>query len=423
MDDYIKKLKKNEGRRKARAKRVFEKESKPAPKKPKQTAVDIFFDDDNIGVGRDKEADELLKKPGKDNDKPHLYTTGANIIQQADVLKLPEDQKFSYLLVVVDTGTKLMDAVPIRGDLNSTKVKDALKYIWGRPKLTKQEDFSSKKPPTGKIDTKTNIYKHGLKRILEEPVMLQTDGGPEFKKAVDTYLESRNIVHRTGMPYRSRQQAYAEARNGAIAAMLLGRQKQDEVKAKVVSRAWLKWVWKAIAANNKANGQKPIDATQIPEDPSCSGQSCDLIPVGTVVRRMEDAPRDILTGKKEVGKFRKGDLRWEVATRKVAMQIIKPGNPPLYRLTSLPTDKKKRLNMKMVAYTRAQLQVVKQKAQSKTTGQEIWNVERLVGYDKKKKQYLVKWAGFPSSENSYVKAGALIGVSNAEKKAARDAAA
>jgi len=130
-----------------------------------------------------------------------------------------------------------------------------------------------------------------------------------------------------------------------------------------------------------------------------------------------------LTGKKEVGKFRKGDLRWEVATRKVTMQIIKPGNPPLYRLTSLPTDKKKRLNMKMVAYTRAQLQVVKQKAQSKTTGQEIWNVERLVGYDKKKKQYLVKWVGFPSSENSYVKAGALIGVSNAEKKAARDAAA
>lgn len=33
-----------------------------------------------------------------------------------------------------------------------------------------------------------------------------------------------------------------------------------------------------------------------------------------------------------------------VDTRKVAMQIIKPGNPPLYRLTSLPTDKKKRLN-------------------------------------------------------------------------------
>lgn len=425
MDDYIKKLKKNEGRRKARAKRVFEKESNPAPKKPKkgkQTAVDIFFDDDDIGVGRDNEADELLKKPGKDNDKPHIYTTGANIIQQADVLKLPEDQKFSYLLVVVDTGTKLMDAVPIRGDLNSTKVKDALKYIWGRPKLTKQEDFSSKKPPRGKIESKTNIYKHGLKRILEEPVMLQTDGGPEFKKAVDTYLGARNIVHRTGMPYRSRQQAYAEARNGAIAAMLLGRQKQDEVKAKVVSRAWLKWVWKAIVANNKANGQAPINATQIPEDPSCSGQSCDLIPVGTVVRRMEDAPRDILTGKKEVGKFRKGDLRWELDTRKVAMQIIKPGNPPLYRLTSLPTDKKKRLNMKIVAYTRAQLQVVKQKAQSETTGQEIWNVERLLGYDKKKRLYLVKWAGFPSSENSYVKAGALIGVSNADKKAARDAA-
>lgn len=65
---------------------------------------------------------------------------------------------------------------------------------------------------------------------------------------------------------------------------------------------------------------------------------------------------------------------------------------------------------------------VKKKEQSETTGQEIWNVERLVGYDKKKRLYLVKWEGFPSSKNIYVKAGALIGVSNAEKKAARDAA-
>ena len=111
-----------------------------------------------------------------------------------------------------------------------------------------------------------------------------------------------------------------------------------------------------------------------------------------------------------------------VDTRKVAMQIIKPGNPPLYRLTSLPTDKKKRLNMKIVAYTRAQLQVVKKKAQDATPGQEIFNVERLVGYDKRKRMYLVKWVGFPSAENSYVKAGALIGISNADKKAARDAA-
>lgn len=67
--------------------------------------------------------------------------------------------------------------------------------------------------------------------------------------------------------------------------------------------------------------------------------------------------------------------------------------------------------------------MVKQKEQSEATGQEIWNVERLVGYDKKKRMYLVKWEGFPSSKKSYVKAGALIGISNAEKKAARDAAA
>ena len=426
IDEYIETLKKNEGRRKTKAKKIFEKESGPAPtrkkKTGKQTAVDMFFDDDEIGVGRDNETDELLKRPGKDGDKPHIYTTGANIIQQADVLQLPEDQKFSYLVVVVDTGTKLMDAVPVRGNLNSIKVRNALKYMWERPKRPGQEKFSNAKPPKGAVDSKADIYKTGLKRILERPVMLQTDGGPEFKKDVNSYLESHNIVHRTGMPYRSRQQAFAEARNGSMGAMLLGRQKQDEVKAKVVSKAWLKWVWRAVMANNTVHGQNPIDVTDIPEDPNCSGQSCDLIPVGTVVRRIEDAPRDILTGKKQVGKFRKADLRWEGTTRKVAMQILKPGNPPLYRLSSLPTDEKKKLNMKMVAYTRAQLQVVKKKAQGEKTGQEIYTIERVVAYDKKRKKYLVKWKGYASAENSYVAAKDLIGVSDAEKKAARDAA-
>jgi hypothetical protein len=422
IDDYLKKLKKNESRRKTIAKKLFEKaDDAPKPKKKsKQSAVDAFFDD--VG-GAGSKADALLKRPGKDSDKPHLFVTGANVIQQADALKLPEDRKFKYLLVVVDTGTKLMDAVPIRGELNSKKVQDALKYIWSRPKLLKQEAFTAQKPPKGSIDAKTNIFKTGLKRILEQPVMLQTDGGPEFKKDVDTYLKSQLIVHRTGIPYRSRQQAYAEARNGSIAAMLLGRQAQDEVATGVKSTGWLDYTWRAIMANNKVHEQVPISGTDIPEDPQCKGQSCELLPVGTAVHRIEDAPRDVLTGKKQVGKFRKGDLRWETATRTITMQILKPGNPPLYRLSSLPTDKTKKLDMKIVAYTRAQVQVAikKQPAVQTKTGQEIYKVEKIVAYDKKKKKYMVKWENYPSSANSLVSAKDLIGLKD-EMKAARDAA-
>ena len=421
MDDYMKQLKKNESRRKAVAKKVFEDAQPKAKKqKAKPSALDIFFDEQS-GVTLDSKTERALKKPGKDSDKPHLYTTGTNITQQADILMLPTDRGFKNLLVVVDTGTKLMDAVPIMGNLNSDKVTQALKYIYGTAgKTYKGKQPSTNDPPKGTIDKKHGIYRPGLGRILQKPVMLQTDGGPEFKGATDKYLSQNNIVHRTGIPYRSRQQAFVEARNATIAQMLLGRQAQDEIATGETSRLWLDFVWRAIAANNKAKQRQPLTEADIPEEPTCKGQSCELIPVGTTVHRIQDAPRDVLTGKKQVGKFRKGDIRWELRTRKVVQQILKPGNPPLYRLSSLDDDKQKKMNMKVVAYTRAQLQVVSGKPEPKktATGQAKYIVERIVKYDKKTRKYEVKWSGYPSSANTMEPSG-NIGGFDEEKAAAR----
>ena len=79
--------------------------------------------------------------------------------------------------------------------------------------------------------------------------------------------------------------------------------------------------------------------------------------------------------------------------------------------------------MKIVAYTRAQVQVAikKQPAVQTKTGQEIYKVGKIVAYDKKKKKYMVKWENYPSSANSLVSAKDLIGLKD-EMKAARDAA-
>ena len=60
--------------------------------------------------------DNLLKLPKKDNNinTPHHVTDEVNTIQQADLLYLPDDNGFKYLLVVVDLGSRLMDAEALK---------------------------------------------------------------------------------------------------------------------------------------------------------------------------------------------------------------------------------------------------------------------------------------------------------------------
>ena len=73
---------------------------------------------------------------------------------------------------------------------------------------------------------------------------------------------------------------------------------------------------------------------------------------------------------------------------------MKPGNPPLYRLSGLPK----------VAYTKNQLQVVsKDEKAPSTKAQSKFVVERLVEKRKKrgKVEFLVKWRGYPTSANTW----------------------
>ena len=63
---------------------------------------------------------------------------------------------------------------------------------------------------------------------------------------------------------------------------------------------------------------------------------------------ISDQPRDI-TNIKLAGKFRGTDLRWEPEKRTITMVIIRPYQPPLYRVNGVDN----------VAYTRQQLQLIK----------------------------------------------------------------
>ena len=102
--------------------------------------------------------DNLLKLPKKDNNinTPHHVTDEVNIIQQADLLYLPDDNGFKYLLAVVDLGSRLMDAEALK-NRDATTVRNAM----------------------------IKLYK---RKILQEPLVSQVDGGSEFKGPFKTHF-------------------------------------------------------------------------------------------------------------------------------------------------------------------------------------------------------------------------------------------
>lgn len=246
--------------------------------------------------------------------------------------------------------------------------------------------------------------------------MLKVDGGAEFKKSVASYLKERKIVRLQGLPYRSKQQAMVESRNNYFATKILRGQAQVEINSRVVNRDWIKSVWRYIYAWNATHNDPP----PVPEDIKCKGQSCRLLKVGTEVHRALDAPVDPTTGKVISKKARAGDVRWEEKTRYIVQQILKPGNPPMYRLSEKTVDGTTTTpNMKRVAYTQNELQVAKDYNEK---DKKFFNVERIVDYDRKK-GYLIKWKGYSSNQNTWEPAENLPNFDEEMKEARKKKAA
>ena len=83
---------------------------------------DSFFDD-LIGKSNkgNKLVNNLYKIPKKDKglNVPHHQATIPNLIHQADLIFLPNDNGFKYALVVVDIATRKVDAIPLKSKTNT----------------------------------------------------------------------------------------------------------------------------------------------------------------------------------------------------------------------------------------------------------------------------------------------------------------
>lgn len=311
----------------------------------------------------------LYKLPRRDRglNMPHFQPIEKNLIHQADLLMLPDDNGYKYALVVVDNGTRITDAEAIM-----------------------------EKTPNAVLEAFKKIYK---RKILKEPKQIQIDAGSEFKGILSDYFKSKGISIRVAKVGRHRQQALVERKNQTIAKALFKRMAAEELLTEETSKDWVKYLPPLIKALNKKTKKAKVKKV-ISDDPVCEGDTCNVLDQGTRVRVMLDNPIEVTKGNRLYGPFRATDIRWNPKIRIIKEILLKPNMPPMYILDG---DEK-------VAYTKNQLQVVP-KDEIYPSGKLISNIKKVKKFviekivDSKKikgkTHYLIKWAGFPSSQNTW----------------------
>ena len=299
----------------------------------------------------DSKIEALFKKVRKNSIQAKIKTRTPGQIYQADLLFLPEDQGFKYLLVCVDTNNNSVDAEPL-------KQKTAKAIIIG---------FNS-------------IFK---RKYLPEPKFsIETDPGGEFNnKELIKLLNKKNIILRIGASGRSNQQALAEYYNGIIAGILFKKMTVDEIETGENNKIWFEEVPKLIQSLNK---HMKKDKNEIINNNVSDKSRENIIPIGTEVRTALDKPVNIVDNKRIYGKIRATDHKWSLKPAKVEDLSIRPNQPIMYKIEGKDDN----------YYTKNQLQIFDEK--EKLPEARLYNIEKLINKIDKggRKYFTVKWQGY-----------------------------
>ena len=305
----------------------------------------------------------IAKIPPKDKQQAHYPVYDFNIKQQADLLELPNDNQYKYLLVLIDF--KRYAAAEALKTKNASEVLEAFKTIY------KRDDN------------------------LEHPMALHTDGGSEFtNKEVVKYFASHYTTMRVSKPGRSRQNALVENFNKLFRTLYNIIANQSELQTHKRHKDWRQYVEPILKMYNENNQNRLKSYNSKIEKkpyPVCKGETCKLLDEGQKVRIKLDVPiqahdRTNQTTKK----FRAGDIRYSPKVYTIEKLVLHATQPPLYQV-------KEKHN---TLYTRGQLQIVEDDEKDditpkpETLEKGVYEIEKIIDKRKKKTiEYLVKWKG------------------------------
>jgi transposase InsO family protein len=249
-----------------------------------------------IGVDPAKKEVKLQQAPAiKQKDKGKFKILKPFAVVQADLIYMPDDKGYRYILTVVDVGSRHVDAVPLKGR-ESEDVIEGFETIFKRKYIPKE-----------KVAT---IY---------------TDPGAEFKNEnfVD-YMDDHDIVVRHSMTNRHQQMGVVEYYNHLLTKSLGTKMTAETLETKNRSTSWVKDVPKLIKKlNEKSFTVEKPDVASFFTDPPLPDKR-ESLQVGSVVRVRLQQPKDVLTGKRLHGTFRNSDVRWEQDLTEITSVLMLP---------------------------------------------------------------------------------------------------
>jgi len=335
----------------------------------KQEKINNFYQTFNLTkmnhkgkILKDQELYNLYKIPKQDKglEMPKTLGIAPENVYQTDILYMPEDQKYKYVLVVADVGSGITDAEPMK-DLNSSSTLEAIKSIF-------------------------------IRGILKFPkYKIQSDGGAEFKGNFQKYFSDKGVIIRYGKAGRSRSQALVESRNKQISKSLFMRMVAQELITGEPSLDWvedLPNVIKTINDNLKLQ-KKPKLSNRLHVD-----KNTIMLSIGTKVRVALDKPKNVLGYRESGYNFRATDTRWDNEIKTITNIIFQPDEPILYELN----------NQTYPAYTYNQLAVVDPEKEQDPPPSVIrgipdhYVVKAIKGKRKynRRPQYQIQWKGYPN---------------------------
>ena len=299
----------------------------------------------NIITKKNKNLLNNLYKPIKKESKlnsAHFHTpTEPNILQQSDLLYLPDDHGNKFCLVVVDVYDRRIAAQPLK-ERTANAVLDGFKKLFESGELSL-------------------------------PQTMSFDGGSEFKGNVLKFFKDKGINIKISQPHRHKQQAFVETANKWIGSMVHKYQTNNELVTGQRSKDWVhilptivEVLNESIADKHKKTKEKEKKETKIDNDKigvsgekmlsslnefynkivnnekvakitkgvsHAEGVSKDLFSMGAKVRVKLERPIDAVTGKPLHGAFRSSDIKYELKPSVVERIILNPDQPPLYQVS------------------------------------------------------------------------------------------
>lgn len=250
---------------------------------------------------------QLYKRQPKEIPPNHKEVYKSNFEHQIDILYVPQDKTYKYILTIIDVNNSLCDARPLSNQ-STKQIIDKLEDIYSKSKY------------------------------LKYPFKIQADN--QFQNHLfKEWCDSHNILLSIGEPYRSRSQAHVERLNETLGQRIFKYQLEKEIKTNKISKEWVKYLPVIIKELNERRlnyvDEDLNNKEKLKEKEPKIRDGDYYIPIGSIVRVKLEKPQSYIDGSPLPGKFRAVDVKWSRDLYEVIDSYILPNNPILYRIIKI----------------------------------------------------------------------------------------